>query len=224
MRIRDYLPEDNVERLELGISLVLQLAILAVTFGSLVKGQWLIAFGGSVMLALTFAPAIIERQFKVQLPIEFTLATCLFLYAAYGLGEARDFYAKFWWWDLMLHSFAALMMGLTGFLSIYVFYMTNRIRMAPIYVAFVTFGFAVTIGTLWEILEFLMDWVFGFNMQKSGMFDTMTDLLVNLAGAVAAAFMGYSYVKAGDSLIANKIIKRFVDKNPNFFSRRIKRD
>lgn len=219
MRIREYLPEDNVERLELGISLVLQLAILAVTFSALMRQQWLIAFTGSIMLTLTFAPAIIERQFKVQLPIEFTLATCMFLYAAYGLGEVREFYVIFWWWDLMLHTFSALMMGLIGFLSIYVFYMTNRINIAPIYVAFITFGFAVTIGTVWEALEFLIDWMFGFNMQKSGINDTMTDLLVNIAGAIAAAFMGYSYVKAGDSLIANKIIRNFVEKNPKFFSR-----
>ncbi len=210
---------DIVERLQIGISLLLQLAILIVVFGALLKQQWQIAVTGSVALALTFAPSAIERQFKVQLPIEFTLTACAFLYASFGLGEVRDFYVKFWWWDLMLHSFSALVMGLIGFLLIYVFYMTHRIRMAPIYVATISFGFAVTFGTLWEIFEFLMDWFFGFNMQKSGLVDTMTDLAVNIVGSVVAASIGYAYVKSGDSLIADRLIRHFVARNPTLFTR-----
>lgn len=219
MRKTSFRTLDVVERLQIGISLLLQLAILMVVFGALFKQQWLVAVTGSVALALTFAPSVIERQFKVQLPIEFTLAACAFLYASYGLGEVRNFYAKFWWWDLMLHSFSALVIGLIGFLLIYVFYMTNRIRVAPIYVATISFGFAVTFGTLWETFEFLMDWSFGFNMQKSGLVDTMTDLTVNIVGGIVAAFIGYAYVKSGDSLIADKIIRNFVAKNPNLFDR-----
>lgn len=215
----DHTSLDVVERLQIGISLLLQLAILAVVLGALKGQQWLIAGTGSVALGLTFAPSVIERQFKVQLPIEFTLAACAFLYASYGLGEVKDFYAKFWWWDLMLHSFSSLVMGLIGFLLIYVFYMTNRIRMAPIYVATVSFGFAVTFGTLWEIFEFLMDRWLGLNMQKSGLVDTMTDLTVNIAGGLVAASIGYAYVKSGDSLVAERMIRRFVAKNPNLFSR-----
>lgn len=224
MRKLNPLPGDRVERIQLGISLLLQLAILGLIVGSLLRQQWSIAFTGTVVLTLTFVPAIIERQLKVRLPVEFTLVTCVFLYASFGLGEVRYFYHRFWWWDLMLHSFSALVMGLIGFLLIYVFYMTNRIRLAPVYVAMASFGFAVTVGTLWEVFEFLMDWFFGFNMQKSGLDDTMTDLLVNIVGAVLAALIGYTYVKGGDSLIADRITRHFVAKNPHLFSRRKMRD
>ena len=220
MRKFNILPDDRVERIQLGIALLLQLAILGVVAGSLFRQQWPIAFTGSVVLILTFVPAIIERQLNVRLPVEFTLITCVFLYASFGLGEVRNFYHKYWWWDLMLHSFSALVMGLIGFLLIYVFYMTNRIRLAPVYVAMVAFGFAVTVGTLWEVFEFLMDWFFSLNMQKSGLIDTMTDMLVNIAGAILAALIGYTYVKGGDSLIADRITRRFVAKNPRLFSRK----
>ena len=212
-----FLQEDWADRLQLWISLVLQLAIAGVLAGSILEQQWLVAFTAVIVLALTFLPAAIERQLGLQLPVEFTLITCLFLYAAFGLGEVRQFYHKFWWWDLLLHSFSALVMGLTGFLLVYVFYSTRRIRMAPLYVALVSFGFAMTIGTLWEISEFLMDWGFGFNMQKSGLVDTMTDLMVDAGGGLLAAWIGYHYVKHGDSLIADRIIRRFVAKNPRFF-------
>lgn len=116
----------------------------------------------------------------------------------------------------MLHSFSALVMGLIGFLLIYIFHMTNRIDIKPIYIATASFGFAVTLGTLWEVFEFLMDWAFNFNMQKSGLIDTMTDLLVNIGGAILAGFMGYKYVKGDDSLLADDVIRQFLSKNPRF--------
>lgn len=209
---------DRSERILLGIATLLQLAILGVVISALTQQQWLIAFAGSIVLTLSFAPAVIEKQSGLQLPVEFTFIICVILYASFGLGEIGDFYHKIWWWDLMLHSLSALVIGLTGFLAIYVFYMTNRIRMAPIFVAMVTFGFAVTIGTLWEVFEFLMDWFFGFNMQKSGLIDTMTDFLVNIGGSLVAAVIGYNYVKDGDSMIAEKIVRHFVEKNPQLFS------
>ena len=123
------------ERLQLGAAWFLQLAILGVLIGSLIESQWLVAFTAAAVLALTFLPAVIERQLSVQLPVEFTLVNTVFLYAAFGLGEVRQFYARYWWWDLLLHSFSALVMGLIGFLLVYVFYSTHRIRMAPGYVA-----------------------------------------------------------------------------------------
>lgn len=217
------LPTDWAERLQLWLALLLQLAIVGVLIGALVEKQWLVAFTAVIVLALTYLPAIIARQLAVQLPIELTLINCLFLYAAFGLGEVRSFYQRFWWWDLLLHSFSALVMGLVGFLLVYVFYNSRRIRMRPGYVALVSFGFAVTIGTLWEIFEFLMDWGFGFNMQKSGLNDTMTDLMVDSAGGLAAAWIGYHYVRGGDSLIADRLIRRFVAKNPRLFDRRVRR-
>ncbi len=117
----------------------------------------------------------------------------------------------------MLHSFSALVMGLVGFLLVYVFYRTRRIQMAPGYVALVSFGFVVTLGTTWEIFEFLMDRGFGFNTQKSGLNDTMTDLMVDAGGGIVAAWIGYAYVKDGDSLIADRIVRRFIAKNPRLF-------
>ena len=217
MHTRTLLPRSWEERLQWGIASLLQLAILALIVGALVRQHWVIAFTGSVVLALTFLPAVIERHLHVHLPVEFTLATCIFLYASFGLGEVSHFYARFWWWDLMLHSASALVMGLIGFLMIYVFYMTHRVRMDPIYVAVISFCLAVTTGTVWEVFEFLMDWLFGFSMQRSGLVDTMTDLLLNIGGGLIAASLGYTYVKGGDSLIAARMIKHFVAKNPRIF-------
>ena len=215
--IRWLCPDDWAERVQTWLSILLQFALASILVIALIEQQYNIVFMASLVLALTFLPALVERQLGVHLPIEFTLINCLMLYAAFALGEISDFYERFWWWDLMLHSFSALVMGLIGFLFVYVFYRTRHIQIPPFYVAVTSFGFAITVGTLWEIFEFSMDWSFKINMQKSGLVDTMTDLMVNATGSFVAALIGYHYVKDGDSLLADRLVKHFIAKNPKLF-------
>ncbi len=198
--------ESWIDRVELSIALVLQMGILVVTISAFFQGRWLGAFSGALVLLLTFAPAMIERRLNLTLPVEFTLINCVILYASFALGEAQDFYERIWWWDLALHGLSALTIGMIGFLCIYVFYMTHRIRIAPGWIATITFALAVAVGTFWEIFEFLADLTLGLNMQKSGLDDTMTDLMINAAGAALAALMGYFYVRDQDSLFARRIL------------------
>lgn len=207
--------ESWIDRTELIVAGVLQIGIAIVTVGAIVSGRWLGAFSGAAVLLLTFAPALIERRLRVPLPVEFTLVTCVFLYASYALGEAQDFYERFWWWDLVLHGLSAMIIGLIGFLAIYVFYMTYRIRVAPVYVAVLTFALGVAVGTTWEIFEFLMDRYLGLNMQKSGLVDTMTDLMINSAGALVAAAIGFYYVRDHDSLLGRRLIRSLIERYRN---------
>ena len=200
-------PESWIDRVELAIALVLQVGILAVTISAFIERQWLGGFAGSVVLLLSFAPAMIERRWKLALPVEFTLITSVFLYASFALGEARDFYERIWWWDLALHGLSALTIGVIGFLLIYVFYMTNRIQLRPGWMATITFALAVSVGTMWEIFEYLADLLLGLSMQKSGLDDTMSDLMIDATGAALAAFTGYYYVRDEDSLFARRIIR-----------------
>ncbi|MFP4614901.1 MAG: hypothetical protein ACLFRB_03435 [Thiohalorhabdus sp.] len=205
------------ERVQFLIAVLLQLALLGALVGALAEQRWLVAFTALVVLILTFLPAALERELGVQLPVELTLITSLFLYASFGLGELQDFYVRFWWWDILLHGLSAVVLGLTGFLLVYTFHFTRRVVLPPVYFGLTAFGFAVTLGTLWEIFEFLMDWGFGFNMQKSGLRDTMTDLMVNATGAALAGWSGHRYVRDGDSLLADRLLRRLAAKNPRLF-------
>ena len=130
-RIDRRVPESWIDRIELAVAAILQFAILFVAITAFVDRLWLTAFSGAVVFLLSFTPAIIERKLRICLPIELTLFTSVFLYASFALGEVRDFYDRIWWWDLVLHGSSAIVVGLIGFLMIYVFYMTYRIRVAP---------------------------------------------------------------------------------------------
>lgn len=205
--------ESNIERIEFVVAILIQAAILIIAFTALINGLWLTAFSGAIVFLLTFAPSVLERQLQLPLPVEISLFTSVFLFASYVLGEVSNFYERLWWWDMALHASSAFVIGLIGFLAVYVFYMTNRIQVTPIYVAAITFGTAVTFGTLWEIFEFLMDLSFGLNMQKSGLVDTMTDLMVNAGGALTAAVLGYSYVRYGEQSFGRNIIRAVVERH-----------
>ncbi|MGI9205616.1 MAG: hypothetical protein ACR2Q3_16495 [Woeseiaceae bacterium] len=196
-----------IDRVEWIIATTLQVGILLVIAGTVYRSEWLLAFNGTLILALTFAPAMLERRLRQPLPVDLTLITTVFLYAAFALGEVRDFYEKIWWWDLALHGLSVLTVGVIGFLYIYVFYMTRRIDNAPGWIATISFALAVSVGTLWEVFEILMDHYFAFNMQKSGLIDTMTDLIINAVGAVIAAAIGYFYVYGEDSLLGRRLIQ-----------------
>ena len=52
----------------------------------------------------------------------------------------------------------------------------------------------VTAGVLWELFEYAIDSLFGFNMMKSGLPDTMGDFIVNTLGAALAALAGVVYL------------------------------
>lgn len=206
---------DRADRIQLYLSYTLQLILVAQVVYSLLQRSWLTLFLSSGILILTFLPAIIRRNFRVYLPIEIDLATILFIFASLFLGEMRSYYTRFWWWDLVLHTGAGILMGLTGFILVYILNRERKstIQLSPFFVGLFSFSFAMTIGVLWEIFEFAMDQFFGMNMQKSGLLDTMGDLIVNTLGALLISIAGYFYVKGDDSLIFDRMVRRLLERN-----------
>ena len=69
------------------------------------------------------------------------------------------------------------------------------------------------------IFEFGVDQILGFNMQKSGLVDTMWDLIVDSIGAFFASLLGFLYLKGEKRFSVAVLIERFVRDNPRFFSR-----
>ena len=218
--------QGRVNRIQRYISYVLQFIIFAALISAIVRKQWITAFLALVILFLTFLPAVIEKNYKVFLPIEFELIIIIFVYSGLFLGELHSWYTRFWWWDVLLHGFSGVLLGLIGFIIMYILDSEKRLRlkMSPRFVALFAFVFAVAIGAIWEIAEFTLDSSFGTNMQRSGLVDTMWDLIVDVAGALFISIIGYLWIKTGKSLILNWTITKFVKENPHIFKEKSKRD
>jgi len=187
---------------------------------ALAEGRWSIGFVALATLILSLTPVLAARRFGISLPIHFVAAVVLFVFATIFLGEALDFYNRFWWWDIALHGGSAVGFGLIGFLFMFMLFEGDRYAAPAWAVAFMSFCFAVTIGCLWELFEFSMDQTFGTNMQKSGLVDTMGDLFLDTLGASLGAFAGFLFLKGRQLGGLTATLQDFVTRNRRFFRKR----
>jgi hypothetical protein len=186
---------------------------------SLGLGRWALAFVSFATLLLSLLPPLLAARWSLTLPVPFLFATTLFFFGSIFLGEALDFYERLWWWDLALHGSSAIGFGLTGFLFMFMLFEGDKFAAPPSAIAFITFCVAMTMGAIWEVFEFFMDQTFGLNMQKSGLDDTMGDLIVNAMGGLVASLAGYGYLVRHDHGVLGGWIAEFVDLNKRLYQK-----
>jgi hypothetical protein len=201
--------------------LVLAIWSLLVIAGvvALATGRWSLAFVSVATLVLSMAPAVFAARIQIQLPQSFIAVIVTFVFASIFLGEAANFYERWWWWDIALHGSASIGFGLIGFLFVFMLFAGDRYAAPPIALAFIAFCVSVAIGAAWEIFEFAMDQVFALNMQKSGLLDTMGDLIVNLLGALLGATAGFLFLKGRRFGGLAAMIRQFVQENRRLYSK-----
>jgi len=221
--------EDRVARVRWwiisGLQAVLGLGLLL----ALWERHWFDALVIIGILLIMSGPLALGRTFRIAIPAEFELMAVIFVYASLFLGEVRGYYTRFWWWDLALHSTSGLLLGIFGFLLVYLLNEDDRVdlRMRPRFVALFAFLFAVASGALWEVFEFMMDELAGMNMQKpmlgdpSGLTDTMWDMIVNAVGAFVISFIGWWYMRADRHSFIDILIHKFIVRNAHLFRRKL---
>ena len=154
-------------------------------------------------------PSFLAKKLKFDFPVMLNLMYLIFLYCAITLGEVRSFYYRVPHWDMILHCFSSMMLGTFGFMFVSIINKDEKttMRLSPLFVSLFAFGFAVSIGVLWEIYEFSFDAILGLNMQKfrledgtmlvgrEALSDTMEDLIIDALGAFAATLLGFFSLK-----------------------------
>ena len=204
------------------LTIILQTILLVGAVLAFWQTRPLLGMTTLVIVALTVVPFAVGRHFNVTIPPEFEALAVVFIYASLFLGEVQGYYVRFWWWDAILHTGSGLLLGIVGFLLVHVLneYEKAELHMRPGFIALFAFMFAMGLGGLWEIFEFAMDQLFGLNMQKSGLIDTMWDLIVDGIGALVISVAGYGYLqKTGSDSFLERWIDSFVEANPGLFRR-----
>ncbi|HCP80652.1 MAG TPA: hypothetical protein DIT67_03355 [Octadecabacter sp.] len=185
----------------------------------LLTQTWPAVFAGAATLILTFLPERFAGLFGIRLPRSVLTAIVVFIFATLFLGEVGDFYERFWWWDVVLHFSSALSFGAIGFLLIFMLFEGDRYAAPPWALSVLAFCVGLSIGALWEVFEFSMDQLFGMNMQKSGLVDTMKDLIIDSIGAAIGAFSGYLYLKGRQLGGLGQMLEQFVDANKRWYGK-----
>lgn len=217
--------ENLAERVQRWVTIMLLAVMSAELLIALLGFQWLTVFLVSAIMAVVAAPLIFADRVPVKIPTEFQVLAVVFIFGALFLGEIRQFYERVWWWDMALHATSGLLLGILGFMLVYVLNENRRVDifMRPRFVAFFAFLFGVSIGAIWEIFEFGMDQVFGLTMQKpmagdpSGLTDTMWDLILDTFGALAISLFGWWHMRRPEESFLEAWIQKFVDRNPQLF-------
>jgi hypothetical protein len=207
----------NLLRNQSGLTYVIWAVLIVEAFAAMITMRWTVAFVSLSTLALSMTPPLLASRLHIRLPRWIIAAVAVFVFATLFLGEVQDFYERFWWWDIALHGFSALGFGFTGFLFVFILFEGDRYAAPAWAMGFMAFCFAVTIGVIWEVFEFAMDQAFGFNMQKSGLMDTMGDLIVDVIGAGIAGIIGALYLRRQALGSFAALLDEFVQLNRRLF-------
>lgn len=166
-----------IHRLQIRISLnrprfilytILRILVFAVMIFSFVKGEYENAALCVLALVLFLLPSLAEESLRIQIPAPFEMIIYLFIYGSCVLGEIQEFYILIPGWDTLLHTMNGFLCAAVGFSMVDLLNQkSSRVNLSPAYVTIAAFCFSVTIGVLWEFIEFSMDWTYGMNMQKN---------------------------------------------------------
>lgn len=178
------------------LSLNLKLALMAMALIVLFKGE-LVWFAGTLFaLFLVFMPAILEADFGVKLPVIFDLAITgsIFLHLAggyIGLYTALPFY------DHITHFVSSATISFIAVTLLYVMtYNMKIIKMPPVGFGLLTMFFAMSMGVLWEFMEWGADLALGTNLQM-GLENTMEDLFLDTVAGAIVGTVSMLQLKAG---------------------------
>lgn len=168
----------------------------------------------AVMMVVIFIPKILNRIVHIKVPMAMDIIFVAFCFGTMILGDVADFYGRFPWWDKLHHAISGVLLGILSFEIINTFNKVDgkEIRFPPLFVAIWMVCFAMAVGSIWEIWEYITDGLFGFNSQQylstRGTFDnsvpleghealkdTMQDLILDLVGSGAMALFSYFYLR-----------------------------
>jgi len=178
------------------------------------------------LIYMTF-PGIIQKRMGFVVDSRLIVVITLFIFAGTFLGQAYNFFERFSWWDIMLHTISGIILGLIAFALTSALNESKKagLTLNPFYVALFSFTFAVAAGALWEIGEYTTDWLFGTSTQcwhhdpasyltgnpayqSAEIIDTMQDLMVSTIGALVVSVIGYYYLSRGKPFMEAKKIKK----------------
>ena len=149
------------------IYLILRCLVILCMVMQILRGDLNNAFLCVLSLILFTVPTFIQEKFKITLPTLLESIIYIFIFSAEILGEINNFYGIIPHWDTVLHTINGFLAAGIGFSLIDILNQNSKnVNLSPVFVAIVAFCFSMTIGVLWEFIEYTGDIYFQFDMQK----------------------------------------------------------
>lgn len=180
-KVRNHLKNNKTV---LSVYLILRLLVILTLVLQFLNGNFQNVFVCVLTLILLMLPSIIEHRIHVELPNALQIIIMLFIFAAEILGEIQEFYVLVPHWDTVLHTINGFLFAAIGFSIVNILSDNKRVSMtlSPIYMAVAAFCFSMTIGVLWEFFEWGMDCLFGYDMQKDTVLQSIASVSIHPEG------------------------------------------
>lgn len=171
-------------RLAKGIYITLRVLTIACAVAMLLQRE----YGNFILCLFTLLlftlPDLIQQNFALRLPTTLETIIYCFIFAAEVLGEINNFYGLIPGWDTILHTLNGFLCAAIGFALVDMLNRNSRnIHLSPFYLALTAFCFSMTVGVVWEFIEFFGDQFFAVDMQKDTLVTTVKSILINPQGA-----------------------------------------
>lgn len=162
----------------------LRVLVIATMVLQLLNRNYENVFLCALTLLLLIMPSLMQITFRVELPTTLEIIILIFIFAAEILGEIREFYLIFPFWDTALHTLNGFLAAAIGFSLVDLLNRSERtvFNLSPLFTAIVAFCFSMTIGVVWEFFEFGMDQLAGFDMQKDTVIHAIRSVTLDPAG------------------------------------------
>ncbi|GAB3667866.1 hypothetical protein [Halopiger thermotolerans] len=209
--LRDRL--DVTDEIVRRLARVMQVALAGILLYGLVTRDLPTIANAAIALAITFLPAVLERDAKLPLEpgLVFWLTAAVFLHA---LGSA-GFYGLIGQWDSLTHTMSASIVAAAGYAVVRAIDLhSDEVYFPPAMLFAFILVFVLAFGVVWELFEFGIDWsarVLGIQavVSQHGLSDTIVDLVYDVVGAVVAAVWGSFYLTD----LTHRIAGRFEREN-----------
>ncbi len=161
------------------------LILLAAVY-SITAGEYFLGLSAGVAFLLTVAPSLMTRNLRLCLPWEVNLLVAVSLYL-HVMGHVGEYYVLFSpYYDKLTHLVSSITVALIAFFLAVLAEHQGDVRLTRSAIIVFILVSTLAAGAIWEIYEFVADQVFGTDLQH-GNIDTMSDLIVDLIGAVIGA-------------------------------------
>lgn len=146
---------------------VLRVLVLVTLIRCIMTQRWEGVAISILVLVLFLVPSLVEGMARIEIPGLFQAIIYSFIFATEILGEIDHYYVLIPGWDTILHTLNGFLCAAIGFSLVDLLNRSSKnVNLSPVYVTLVAFCFSMTIGVLWEFVEFGFDTFFGMDMQK----------------------------------------------------------
>lgn len=158
---------------------VLRFIVILILIRCILRGDIESAFVCVLVLVIYLLPQFVENRLNIDIPTTLEVIIFVFVFAAEILGELQSYFIKYSNWDTILHTSSGFLCAAVGFSLADLLNRSDnvKVQLSPGYLAITAFCFSMTIGILWEFIEFSADRLFLLDMQK--------DTIVNQISSVS---------------------------------------